>query len=227
MQSAAAGVRRHRIGEARGLVDRQVVRRSEAVVERVGGPCGRRRHAPQASQIENLHAVVTGIVRDDVRVVPIDLDVAPGGIPGFRRQPSQENRVSRVGNVDEGRAVGHAHQGVFPAGLRVRPSPDVVAARTAHGVEGHPPFERDALARIVAGAAVHASRRAAVRGRGRLHNGRRYGWWRRGRNGRRRWRRVRVAPAATAAAQDRAQEEHRGGGACNSSPDPHDYPKVL
>ena len=91
----------------------------EAVVDYIGGKRLRRRHPPQAPQVEYLHAVRAGIVGDDVSMVLIDLDVPPGGIPGFCRQPSKEDRALRVGNVNEGGTVVHAHQGELFTGLPI------------------------------------------------------------------------------------------------------------
>jgi len=183
VQAASAGVRRHGVGEARRLVDRQIMRILEAVIQHIGREFLRPRHLPQAPQIEYLLAVRTGIVGDNVRMVPIDLDVAPDGGPGFRGQSSKENRVLRVGNVNESDAVAHAHQGVLVTALRIGPSPDIVppgfglpqgltilaapgrrrlADQSTHRVNRKPAFERDAQTRKVAGTAINAILRASA-----------------------------------------------------------------
>ena len=156
VQTPFAGIGRNGVGEARLLVDRQVVRMLEIAVDDIGVECPGRRQPPQARQIEHLHAVGAGVVRDDVRMVPIDLDVPPEGLLGLGRQPPEEDRILRVGDVDEGSAVVHAHQGVLLAGLRIGPAPDVVAGLSAHHVERHPAVQRDAVTTEVAGAAVRA-----------------------------------------------------------------------
>jgi hypothetical protein len=62
-----------------------------------------------------------------------DLDVAPTrvGDPLMWWQVAKIDRIDRVGNVHEGRAIGQAHDGVFAAGGGIRPAPDIVAVAAA------------------------------------------------------------------------------------------------
>ena len=132
----AAG-RAHEIGEARGLVDRDVVNRGDLFVEGRGLPLAGLRHVPELSEVENLHSVLPRPVGDDEHVVAEHLHVPPGvgaAAPGLG-EVAEITRVERVGDVDEGRPVHAADEGVFAPGLRVGPAPHVVESRPASRAE--------------------------------------------------------------------------------------------
>ena len=105
MRAAPAGVGHPRAGATRRLVDGRVVRVFEAVLHRVGVQFPGNRRPPRAPRVEYLHALRVGVNRDDERVVPAGLDVPPRRCLGWCRQPSEEDRVLRVGDVNESRFV--------------------------------------------------------------------------------------------------------------------------
>ena len=138
----AAAVRAHHVGEAGGLVDRDVVRARDAVVQRrfaKGG--GRIVHVAQLSQIQDLHPVRARQVGHDERMVPVHLDVAPaaGMGAGCQRQHAGQNGVGRIRQAHEGRPRGVAHQRPLGACLRVGPAPQIaeLALVTGDRVEVH------------------------------------------------------------------------------------------
>ena len=124
------------------------MRVAEPAVERVwGNGDGRVRNAAQLGQVDDLHAVSAGL-RDDEGVVVVDLDVAPQRARRCRGQVGHEERVERVGDVDEGGAIGPAENHVFCAVDGVDPAPDVVGIATPEGVEPQKGHEVNVLAGI-------------------------------------------------------------------------------
>ena len=135
----AAAIGADRVGEARLLVDRDVVRaRDPVVVRRLGEHDRIALHVAQLREVEHLHAVRTGAVGHDVGVVPVDLDVAPEvGVGALvHRQVAEHARIGGIGDVHEGGAVGAADERVLAVGLRIGPAPDVVQVDAAPGAEG-------------------------------------------------------------------------------------------
>ena len=76
--------------------------------------------------------MLASTIGDNVGMVGTHLDIAPGGWARalVHVQCSDEDRIIRVGDIDERHLFGHAHKCIVSAGLRVGPAPDVVG--------GHP-----------------------------------------------------------------------------------------
>ena len=134
----------------------------EVAVHNIGGKYLRCPQSPQARQIEHLHAMRTRAICDDVGVILIHLDISPVGIHSLRRQASEEDRVLRIRDINEGCAVRHAHQGVLITRLRINPAPDVVARCATHRFKRHSIAEGDAGAGKIASTTAGTARRAGA-----------------------------------------------------------------
>ena len=148
VQAAGKGVRAHAVSAPDFGVDHDVVGVAEPAVEgvRFNGD-GRIGNAAQLGQVNDLHAVAPRF-GDDEGVIPVDLDIAPQGARRRRGQVGHEERIQRVGDVDEGGAVGPAHDHVFGAIRRVDPAPDVVGVSTAEHVQAEEGDQVDVLAGV-------------------------------------------------------------------------------
>ena len=134
VQSARCGVGAHTVCPAAFFVDYEVVRVAKPAVPRIAEQRHRGvRDVAKTGQIEHLHAVSSSF-RHDERVVVVDLDVAPQGRRGFGADVGQIDRVQRVGDVDEGGAVGSAQNHVLLSVKRVGPTPNVIHVAAAHFV---------------------------------------------------------------------------------------------
>ena len=121
-----AGVAADGVGEARLLVDRDVVDRAHLPVARVRPQLRELGESAKPGEIENLHPVAGDVVRDDVRVILVHLHVAPAAVRGRRGHEGDGARFGRGREIDDGEPVVPAHQRVLHARLRVGPPPDVV-----------------------------------------------------------------------------------------------------
>ncbi len=158
VQTAGTCVRADRVGEAGILVDGDVVRRAELVVDRRWLELDRWvPDVAQLSQVEDLNAVLTGRIRHHEGVVAIDLDVTPCRRPGLGRQVPEIDGVLRIGHLDERRAVGSADEGVLA--IAVAPTPDVVAVAAADLGELQVGQQVDAIAREDVGEAARTGGR--------------------------------------------------------------------
>ena len=156
MQPPSERRRAHAVGPGRGFVDDDVVRVAPAAVEGVGGEgLGRVLDGAQLAQIHHLHAVPPGL-RHNERVVVVDLDVPPQRIGRGRGQVRHHHRVQRVGDVDEGGAVGAAQDHVLRAVGRVHPAPDVVHPSATNLARAHDGHQLHVLTREVPGKAIDA-----------------------------------------------------------------------
>ncbi len=159
MQAPGACCGPHRIGEARALVDPNVVRACEpCVVDRCCKGRGEGRHAPELRQVEDLHPVPCGFAHNE-RVVAVDLYIAPIARDGLRRQIPHIDRECRTADVHKRGPGAAAHDDVLHARHRICPPPSVgsrAAPDTRHGKVGM---------KVDVFAAVNIGRTARTRGR--------------------------------------------------------------
>ena len=87
-------------------------------------------------------------IRDDIGKGIIGLQLAPRGRSRCRRQVAQVDRAGRIADVDEGRAVGAAHQRVLFAGEWIGPAPDAAAVAAADRAVGQERAQIDVVARV-------------------------------------------------------------------------------
>lgn len=126
-RSAGAGVRAEHVREADVLVDLDVVSVSDGGVARGLAERDRRRgDVAQLGQVEHLDAGPASLA-DDVGVICVDLDVVVVRVGQVRRQVAETDRILRVGDVDERRAVVAPQDRVFSSGQRVGPTLEVTA----------------------------------------------------------------------------------------------------
>ena len=168
VQSAAAALTAaaaHDVREPALLVDDDVVSAVDAVVSDVGGefrrsPC---RYVAEPGQVEHLHAVLAGGVRDDEHVVAVDLHVAPHVRVRTlgQGQVAQVHRVHGVGHVDERRAVHAPDDRVLAIALGIRPAPDIVELHAPRPADVPDRQEREQV-HVAAAEYRHAVRIAAA-----------------------------------------------------------------
>ena len=128
------------------------------------------RDAQQLGEIEDLHAVVTGKIRDDECVIVVGLDVPPMVVGiGGAGQAAQIHGLLGIGDFHKRGLVGHGHQGEFPSAGGIGPTPNIRAAagshNAAHMLDVEPAFHIDPVAGIGAREPVHAGMGRVCRGR--------------------------------------------------------------
>ena len=152
------------IGEARLLVDRDVVHRTHTPVPPVRPELGEPVEITESREVEDLDAVSRRRVRHDVRVIRVDLHVAPEARSGRGREEGERPRSPRIGKVDDREAVRAPDERVFRSRHRICPAPDIV--QVAGGPAGPESLRGDvsqkvhALAGVVVGPAIDAPDRA-------------------------------------------------------------------
>ena len=147
-----ASARADDVGEAGLLVDNDIVSAGHVVVVE----CFSKRHrlrsdVSELSEVENLHAVITGSVGDDICVVPIHLDIAPHARGRFfrLRQIAEVTGMESVGHIDKRCSVVSSDQGILSSRLGIGPPPDIIeasAASTADIRNGQEGYQIDILA---------------------------------------------------------------------------------
>ena len=158
----AARAAADRVPEARLLVDHDVVRTENALIQTVSLKLyGRIGDIAQAGQVKDLHAVLACAVRHDVGVVLVDLHVPPNRHIGRLRHTkrTQNPGLGGIAYIHERCRIGHTNDGVLPAGFGVFPTPEIIGPDTAVGtkvIHGHEGEDIDTLARKVARLAVGA-----------------------------------------------------------------------
>mmetsp|Transcript_109922 Transcript_109922/g.311017 ORF Transcript_109922/g.311017 Transcript_109922/m.311017 type:complete len:206 (-) Transcript_109922:195-812(-) len=113
---------------------------------------------PEPREVEDLHATATRLAHDE-GVVVVDLDVAPRAGRCLLGHLAHDDRLARLRDVDEGRAVLEPDERVLLPRGGVGPAPDVVCVRARAQVEVRERDEGgqvDAVAGVARGIAVGA-----------------------------------------------------------------------